>query len=119
MINDEGIYIINLMARSYKAYQENLVKLKVIYLIHNFYLIQSTYETIICIENNEDLNRIHFLFKKVLAGLDFEKGYIENIKNFMNSADLSIIQNDFDIVRPKFVTVQNNKTIAQDLKEKK
>ena len=49
------------------------------------------------------------MFKTVYIGKEMEKSYIANIKNFMGTADLSLIQNDFDVIRPKILNVQERK----------
>jgi len=45
-----------------------------------------------------------------------EKSYIANIKNFMGTADLSLIQNDFDVIRPKILNVQERREVKKEEK---
>jgi len=56
------------------------------------------------------------LFKTVYIGKEMEKSYIANIKNFMGTADLSLIQNDFDVIRPKILNVQERREVKKEEK---
>ena len=56
------------------------------------------------------------MFKTVYIGKEMEKSYIANIKNFMGTADLSLIQNDFDVIRPKILNVQERREVKKEEK---
>ena len=97
-MKDSGVYIINLMARSYQSYNQALAKL------------ESVFENIFVVENNEDLNKIHFCFKKKFTNEEYVKNYQGNFENFRNNADLSIIENDYKRVLAKVVDLSDLKS---------
>jgi hypothetical protein len=96
-LKDSGVYIINLMARSYKSYNQALEKL------------ESVFENIFVVENNEDLNKIHFCFKKKFTNEEYVKNYKHNLENFQTNAELSIIEGDYKKILSKIVDLSDVK----------
>lgn len=90
-MKDTGIYIINLMARSYRNYN-NALK-----------CLETHFENIFVVENNEDLNKIHFCFKKKLDNEKYVKIFKSNLQNFKDNADISIIEQDYKKILSKIV----------------
>jgi hypothetical protein len=90
------------MSRSYSSYNSALAKL------------ENTFANIFVVENNEDLNKIHFCFKKKLSNEDHLKLYKKNLDNYTQHGDVSIIANDFKRILSKIVElsdVKKNKII--------
>jgi hypothetical protein len=85
------------MARSYTNYKTALKKL------------ESVFENIFYIENNEDLNKIHFCFKKRFANEEYVKIYNDNVKNYAENADLTVIENDYKRILSKIVDMNDLK----------
>ncbi len=79
------------MARSYRNYNSALTSL------------EAHFENIFVVENNEDLNKIHFCFKKKLSNEDYVKIFKSNLENFKENADISIIENDYKRILAKIV----------------
>jgi hypothetical protein len=82
MLKEHGCYTINLMSRSLYSYISCLKEL------------EETFPLIFMVENNEDLNKIHFCFKSKLESQEFHKIFIENGDNITAHGDYSIIGND-------------------------
>ena len=83
MLKESGIYIINLMARNFKRYGDALTSLEKIFPL------------IFMVENNEDLNKIHYCFKTALNNKEYLKMYQENYDILSDWANLKIIENDY------------------------
>ena len=81
---DSGMYIINLMARSYKNYMDAFCKL------------EKLFPLLFLIENNEDLNQIHFCFKTKLSEEVYHKRHVKNLVKLKdkNIADIDIIEKE-------------------------
>ena len=81
---DSGMYIINLMARSYKNYMDAFCKL------------EKLFPLLFLIENNEDLNQIHFCFKTKLSEEVYQKRHVKNLVKLKdkNIADIDIIEKE-------------------------
>jgi hypothetical protein len=91
------------MSRSFSKYMNALSKLE-----NNFSLV-------FAVENNEDLNKIHFCFKKKLTNEEYIKIYHQNLENFEQNADISIIENDYKKILSKVSDIND---IKQELKTK-
>lgn len=83
MLKETGIYIINLMARNFKLYGNALTSL------------EKVFELIFLVENNEDLNKIHYCFKKKFDNKYYLANYQINFDKYNETVDLKIIQNDY------------------------
>lgn len=83
-IKPTGMYIINLMARSYKNY------------LGAFETLEKTFPLLFMVENNEDLNKIHFCFKTKHTNDEYIQLYYKNLEKLTSgdSADISIIKED-------------------------
>jgi hypothetical protein len=82
MLKETGCYIINLMSRSVASYTSCLKEL------------EETFPLIFMVENNEDLNKIHYCFKTKFDSKEYHQIYIENTDNISANGDYSIIEND-------------------------
>lgn len=91
------------MSRSFSAYYNTLQKL------------ESFFDLVFMVENNEDLNKIHFCFKTRLTNQDYLKIYQKNFDNFSENGDLSIIEGDYKKILSKVVDVKDMK---EELKHK-
>ena len=69
MLKPNGIYIIDLLARSYQRYK------------NAFNVIDTKFPHILYVDNNEDLNKIHLCFKT-------KRGKVENLKYYSNGLKL-------------------------------
>jgi len=72
-----------LMARNFRLYGNALTSLEKIF------------ELIFLVENNEDLNKIHFCFKKKFDNKHYLVNYQTNFDKYSQTGDLRIIQNDY------------------------
>jgi hypothetical protein len=97
MLKDSGVYIINLMARSYEKYNQA------------FHKINNSFENLFLIENNEDLNKIHFCFKTKYTNDDYVKIYKDNLENFERNLCLSMIEEDYKRILNKVVDLSDKK----------
>lgn len=84
VIKDSGMYIINLMARSYKNYMDAFCKL------------EKLFPLLFLIENNEDLNQIHFCFKTKLGEDVYHKRHVKNLVKLKDKdvADIDVIEKE-------------------------
>ncbi len=101
MLKEGGIYIIDLLARSYQGYKNAFNK------------IESKFPHIIYIDNNEDLNKIHLCFKKKRKKIENLELYANGLKKlkdpeFGNIKDIEASANQFI---SKFVDAINQKEI--------
>lgn len=71
------------MARNFKLYGNALTSL------------EKVFELVFLVENNEDLNKIHYCFKKKHDNKHYLNNYQVNFNKYSLSADLSIIQNEY------------------------
>ena len=85
------------MSRSYRNYNLALEKL------------ESVFENIFIVENNEDLNKIHYCFKKKFSNDEYMKIYKDNLENFTQNIDMSIIENDYKKILKKVVDLTDIK----------
>ena len=101
MLKEGGIYIIDLLARSYQGYKNAFNK------------IESKFPHILYIDNNEDLNKIHLCFKKKRKKIENLELYANGLKKlkdpeFGNIKDIEASANQFI---SKFVDAINQKEI--------
>jgi len=85
------------MARSYQKYNQAFEK------------VHSSFENIFLIENNEDLNKIHFCFKKKYTNEDYARIYKENLDSYEKHANISIIEADYKRILNKVVDLSEKK----------
>ena len=99
MLNKDGIYIINLMARSYQNYKKA------------YYTLDKQFPHILNINNNEDLNKIHFCFKTQKTKDEYLKSYNENLSKLSNAeiADISDTEKIFRLLVQRFVLASDQK----------
>ena len=99
MLNKDGVYIINLMARSYQNYKKA------------YYTLDNKFPHILNINNNEDLNKIHFCFKTKKTKDEYFKFYNTNLSKLSNKeiADISDTEQIFRLLLPRFVLASEQK----------
>ncbi len=97
MLKETGIYIINLMARNFKLYGNALSSL------------EKVFELIFLVENNEDLNKIHYCFKKKFDNKYYLANYQINFDKYNQSVDLKIIENDYKKILSRVSDINNFK----------
>ena len=85
------------MARSYSNYNKALEKL------------ESVFDNIFVVENNEDLNKIHFCFKRKITNQEHVNIYKSNLDNFTQNGDLSIIESDYKRILSKIIDLSDIK----------
>jgi hypothetical protein len=95
MLKPSGIYVINLMARSFKNYSNALTSLEQIFPL------------LFVVENNEDLNKIHFCFKLKLSNEQYVSNYKTNLEKLSKpeNADISLIEKDHKKVLSRIVDI--------------
>jgi hypothetical protein len=96
-MKDNGVYIINLMTRSFSSYSYALKQL------------ESIFDLILMVENNEDLNKIHYCFKTKLTNEDYVKLYQINYDNLSVNGNISIIENDHKKILSKVTDINELK----------
>jgi len=97
MLKETGIYIINLLARNFKLYGNALSSL------------EKVFELIFLVENNEDLNKIHYCFKKKFDNKYYLANYQINFDKYNQSVDLKIIENDYKKILSRVSDINNFK----------
>lgn len=98
MLKESGIYIINLIARNFRLYGNALSSL------------EKVFELIFLVENNEDLNKIHYCFKKKFDNKYYLANYQTNFDKYSENADLRIIQNDYKKILSRVSDINDFKT---------
>ena len=98
MLKESGIYIINLMARNFRLYGNALTSL------------EKVFELIFLVENNEDLNKIHYCLKKKFDNKYYLANYQTNYDKYSETADLRIIQNDYKKILSRVSDINDFKT---------
>jgi hypothetical protein len=97
LMKDSGIYIINLMTRSFSSYSYALQQL------------ESVFDLIFMVQNNEDLNKIHYCFKSKLTNEDYVKLYQTNYDHLSINGNISIIENDYKQILSKVTDIADLK----------
>ena len=84
MMKANAMYVLNMMSRSYRTYYENLVQL------------EKEFNHIFLLKNTEDLNKIHFCFKKKNNDEFYKSLYEKNSEKLAKkeNADASLIQTE-------------------------
>jgi len=98
MLKESGIYIINLMARNFKLYGNALTSL------------EKVFELIFLVENNEDLNKIHYCFKRKHDNKHYLANYQSNFDKYSETANLTLIQNDYKKILSRVSDINDFKT---------
>ena len=91
LLKSNGMYINNTMTRNLQAYAEA------------FNILDKVFPLIYVIDNNEDLNKIHFCFKNNSLSEDYEKVYKDNLSKLNNKeyCDNTLIDNIHRRIMPK------------------
>lgn len=87
------------MARSYPNYNNALN------------ILESIFDSLFFVENNEDLNKIFFCFKKKKSNEEYVKLYKHNFENFRDNTEISLIENDYKRVLSKMCDMSDLKEI--------
>jgi hypothetical protein len=96
-MKDNAVYIINLMTRSFSAYSKALKQL------------ESVFDLILMVENNEDLNKIHYCFKTKLSNEEYVKLYQINYDNLSVNGNISVVENDYKKILSKVTDINDLK----------
>ena len=99
MLKPNGIYIIDLLARSYQSYK------------NAFTILEKNFPHILYIDNDEDLNKIHLCFKTKREKMDNLQLYADGLKllrdpEIGNIKDIEASANQF---AARFVDAENQK----------
>lgn len=88
MMKPNAMYVLNMMSRSYKTYYENFVQL------------EKEFNHIFLLDNTEDLNKIHFCFKKKNNDAFYKSLYEKNSEKLgkKENADDSLIRTDHQTI---------------------
>ena len=95
-----GMYIVNLMARSYKNY------------LGAFDVLEKTFPLLFMVENNEDLNKIHFCFKTKMTNDQYLDLYKVNLLKLTTGdcADITLIKEDYKRILKRIADTEKFKT---------
>ena len=78
LLKNKGMYIINLMSRSYKNYYDS------------FNILDKNFPHIFIVDSNEDLNKIHFCLKEKMEKEKFLETYNKNLLKFTDKEHTNI-----------------------------
>ena len=109
LLKPQGLYVINVMARSFKNY------------CYSFKILDSVFPNIFLVDNNEDLNKIHFCFKSKNEINQYIKTYENNINKLKNKeiADIEVIKEAHKNILKRVVDTENVKKRIEDYENKK
>ena len=109
LLKSQGLYVINVMARSFKNYCDS------------FKILDSIFPNIFLVDNNEDLNKIHFCFKSKNEINEYIKTYQKNIEKLNNKeiADIEVIKETHKNILKRVVDTENVKKRIEDYENKK
>ena len=109
LLKSQGLYVINVMARSFKNYCDS------------FKILDSIFPNIFLVDNNEDLNKIHFCFKSKNEINEYIKTYEKNIEKLKNKeiADIEVIKETHKNILKRVVDTENVKKRIEDYENKK
>ena len=109
LLKSQGLYVINVMARSFKNYCDS------------FKILDSIFPNIFLVDNNEDLNKIHFCFKSKNEINQYIKTYENNINKLKNKeiADIEVIKEAHKNILKRVVDTENVKKRIEDYENKK
>ena len=104
LLKPNGMYINNKMTRNLKSYGEA------------FNILDKVFPLIYLIDNNEDLNKIHFCFKSKNLREDYEKVYNDNLSKLKNKefCDNTLIDKIHRRIMPKVADTELVKKIFFD-----
>ena len=101
MLKPNGIYIIDLLARSYQNYK------------NAFTVLEKNFNHILYIDNNEDLNKIHICFKTKRAKVENLQIFADGLKLLKNPeiGDIKDIESSANQFITRFVDAEKQKEI--------
>ena len=104
LLKPNGMYINNTMTRNLQNYAEA------------FNILDKVFPLIYLIDNNEDLNKIHFCFKSKSLSEDYEKVYKDNLSKLNNKeyCDNTLIDNIHRRIMPKVADTELVKKVLFD-----
>ncbi len=91
MLSEDGIYIMYLMTKNSNCYKKSVE------------IMQNNFEQILFLENNDDLNKIHFCFKTKKDKENLLKNYTNNIKILSEDESIANIK----IIEQKSIYLMN------------
>ena len=93
LLKKKGIYIINLMSRSYKNYFDA------------FNILDKNFPHIFIVDSNEDLNKIHFCLKEKMEKEEFLSIYEKNLLKLADkeNANIELIREDHANIIKKII----------------
>ena len=107
LLKDNGLYCINLMARSFVNYAKS------------FNLIEKYFPLILTVNNNEDLNKIHLCFKKELTSNEYADIFNNNLAKICEKEeDILLIKNDYSSIMGRISDSKNFKNILNAYSKK-
>jgi hypothetical protein len=83
------------MARSFSYYNNALTTL------------DNNFDLIFVVDNNEDLNKIHYCFKQKLTNQEYLALYDVNYAKYSSVADLSLIENDYKKILARLTDIND------------
>ena len=103
LLKPQGIYIIDLLARSYQSYKSA------------FTVLEKKFPHILYIDNNEDLNKIHLCFKTKREKMDNLQNYANGLKTLKNPdfGDISLIETAANQFIARFVDAEKQKEVLE------
>ena len=101
MLKSNGIYIIDLLARSYQNYK------------NAYTVLEKQFPHILYIDNNEDLNKIHLCFKTKRSQIENLQTYADGLKLLKNPeiGDIGIIEASANQFIGRFVDGEKQKEV--------
>ena len=101
MLKPNGIYIIDLLARSYQRYK------------NAFNVIDTKFPHILYVDNNEDLNKIHLCFKTKKTNIEYLQTYAGGLKLLKEPevGDIGIIEASANQFIGRFVDGEKQKEV--------
>ena len=91
------------MARSFSHYNNALTSL------------DNNFDLIFVVDNNEDLNKIHYCFKQKLTNKDYLQLYDTNLTKYLTTTEISLIENDYKKILARLTDIND---LRADLKTK-
>ncbi len=101
MLKPNGIYIIDLLARSYQNYK------------NAYTVLEKKFPHILYIDNNEDLNKIHLCFKTKKTNIEYLQNYADGLKLLKQpeNGDIGIIEASANQFIGRFVDGEKQKEV--------
>ena len=103
MLKPNGIYIIDLLARSYQSYKKA------------FTVLEKNFPHILYIDNDEDLNKIHLCFKTKRKKIENLQIYADGLKLLQNPeiGDIKYIETSANQFISRFVDAEEQKEVLE------